>query len=195
MFCAFCCTNRSQAMLHDIGGNRSVVSVNQHVLVDLLGRDGALLGRGKWSDEQEGSSLAARAFNLQICHPSFGALMTIGASSCIAGVCCWWYATSVAAAMLTKPRNPAREAASPVEDPVAWEQAQTLTRRNAGLKLYAQSRQTSSLCAFGAACTINWLWHPRLGTRKRLTYLSSTTSAFLKHFSDGKACVFQQAHA
>ena len=24
------------------------MSVNQHVLVDLLGRDGALLGRGKW---------------------------------------------------------------------------------------------------------------------------------------------------
>ena len=29
-----------------------------------------LLGRGRWLDEHEGSSLAARAFNLQIRHPS-----------------------------------------------------------------------------------------------------------------------------
>ena len=68
---------------------RSVVSVDQRVLVDLLGRNGVLgddgdalstktlaekilhlLGRSIWLDEHEGSSLAARAFNLQVRHPS-----------------------------------------------------------------------------------------------------------------------------
>ena len=57
-------------MLHDIGGNRSVVSVNQPVLVDLLGRDGALLRRGKWLVEHEDSCRADCAFNLWIRHLS-----------------------------------------------------------------------------------------------------------------------------
>ena len=56
------------------------MSVNQQVLVDLLGCDGALLRRGKWLVEHEDSSLVDCAFNLQICHPSFGALMTVVAS-------------------------------------------------------------------------------------------------------------------
>ena len=88
-------------LLHGLGGNRSVVSVDQCVLVDLIGRDVALgddgdalgtktladkiphlLGHGMWLDEHEGSSLAARAFNLQVRHPSVQR----------SDVRCWWYA-------------------------------------------------------------------------------------------------------
>ena len=68
------------------------------------------------ADAHEGSSLSARAFKLQICHPSSRALMTKAASPGVAGVRCWWYATAVANATLTNP-IPARDAASPVEDP------------------------------------------------------------------------------
>ena len=38
----FAAQSDPQALLRDIGGNRSVVSVDQRVLGDLLGRDGAL---------------------------------------------------------------------------------------------------------------------------------------------------------
>ena len=68
------------------------------------------------ADAHEGSSLAARVFILQICHPSSCALMTIAASPGVAGVCCCWYATAVENVTLTNP-IPARDAASPVEDP------------------------------------------------------------------------------
>ena len=41
----------------------------KHVLVDQLGRDGAMLGRGKWLVEQKDSSLVYCALNHQIRHP------------------------------------------------------------------------------------------------------------------------------
>ena len=105
----------TRLLLHGIGGQRSVVSVDQRVLVDLLGRDGAhgddgdglstktladkilhLLGRSIWLDEHEGSPL-------RLAHS-----ISRSAASLVSA------ATAVAAAMLTYPTNQARDAACPV---------------------------------------------------------------------------------
>ena len=120
----FAAQSDPQALLHDIGGDRSVVSVDQRVLVDLLCRDGALGDSTKTLLTRSFTCLvAANGFMnmktaplwiaLSISRSStrrFGAPMTMAASSCIAGVCCWWYATAVAAAMLTNPINQAGRA-------------------------------------------------------------------------------------
>ena len=172
-----------QALLHDIGGNRSLVSVDQRVLVDLLGRDGDL--------EESTKTLLTRSFTclvaayglmnmktaplwiaLSISRSAtrrFGAPMTMDTSTCHAGNHCWF--------------PPARN---------------TWLDEHEGS---AQSRPTSSLCAFGAACTINWHgsgqgsdWltchQPQAHARKMEKLVCFYTSACLIHSRDGRfVCV------
>ena len=119
----FAAQSDPQALLHDIGGNRSVMSVDQRVLVDLLGRDGPLGDSTKTlltrsftclvaANGLMNTKIAPLRLALSVSRSAtrrFGAPMTMAASSCIAGVCWWWYATAVAAAMLTNPINQARD--------------------------------------------------------------------------------------
>ena len=95
----FAAQSDPQALLHDIGGNRSVVCVDQRVLVDLLGRDGDFEDSTKTLLTRTFTCLVAvnglmnmKTAPLWIAHSisrsatrRFGAPMTMDTSTCHAG--------------------------------------------------------------------------------------------------------------